>query len=167
LNHNYWWDGLLPLYLNKKYFGQKARALMEDVQMRKYPFFSRIGAFSIDLTNPKSSIHSLRYALKSMEREKACLFIYPEGKIVPVTEKTSEFKNGLSWIYQNSEDLDFVPIGIYIDYSGSNKPELNIYIGELTKPDNTMSRNDLTLYFKEKVDSVLNQSRKLSYQVHS
>ena len=49
MNHHYWWDGLLPLYLNENRFKQKARALMEDKQMREYPFFSRIGAFSIDL----------------------------------------------------------------------------------------------------------------------
>ncbi len=167
LNHNYWWDGLLPLYLNEKYFGQKARALMEDVQMRQYRFFSRIGAFSIDLTNPRSSIQSLRYALKSMERDKACLFIYPEGKIVPITDKTSEFKNGLSWIYKNSEGLDFVPIALYIDHAQTNKPDLNIFIGNSVNPDKTLSKNELTKIFQTEIDLLLSKSREINYQVHS
>lgn len=167
LNHNYWWDGLLPLYLNEKYFGQKARALMEDVQMRRYPFFSKIGAFSINLKNPKSSIKSLRYALESMNREKACLFLYPEGEIVPVSEKTAEFKNGLAWLYQKSETFDFVPIGIYIDHSLGSKPDLNIYIGKSVNPDKSLGRNVLTKLFKEYVDEVLAKSRTMTHQVHS
>ena len=167
LNHNYWWDGLLPLYLSKKYFNQNTRAMMEYAQMRRYPFFSRIGAFSIDPTSPKSSIKTLRYALKFLTKKKSCLYIYPEGKIVPVTEKTSAFQNGLSWIYQHTEGVDFVPIGIYIDHSKFNKPELNIYIGNSVKYDKTLHKNRLTELLKNNLDIALHKSRCISYQVHS
>lgn len=167
LNHNYWWDGLLPLYLSKKYFNQNTRAIMEYDQMLRYPFFSRIGAFSIDPTSPKSSIKTLRYALESLTKEKTCLFIYPEGKIVPVSDKTSTFQNGLSWIYQHTEAIDFVPVGIYIDHSSYNKPELNIYIGNSVKHDKTLHRNRLTELFKNNLDLALHKSRGISYQVHS
>jgi 1-acyl-sn-glycerol-3-phosphate acyltransferase len=167
LNHNYWWDGLLPLYLSKKYFNQNIRAIMEYAQMQRYPFFSRIGAFSIDPASPKSSIKTLRYALESLTKKKSCLFIYPEGKIVPVSGKTSVFQNGLSWIYQHTEAVDFVPVGIYIDHSKYNKPELNIYIGNLVNHYKILSRSVLTELFKNDLDTALDKSRKISYQVHS
>lgn len=167
LNHNYWWDGLLPLYLNEKYFNQKARALMEDTQMRQYRFFSRIGAFSIDLNNPKSSILSLRYALESMKRDNASLYIYPEGKIVTVSEKTSELKQGLAWVYQNTEDIDFVPIGLFIDHSKQSKPDFNIYIGNSVNYDKQLHRSELTDLFERDLNIALTKSRKLNHQVHS
>ncbi|GAB5408973.1 MAG: hypothetical protein BalsKO_13380 [Balneolaceae bacterium] len=57
---------------------------MEDKQMRRYPFFSKDWSFfSINLENPKSSIKSLRYAVDSMQRDNACMFIYPEGNLHP------------------------------------------------------------------------------------
>jgi len=155
LNHNYWWDGLLPLYLNRKLFKQKARALMEDKQMRQYPFFSRIGAFSINLDNAKSSIKSLRYAVESIKRENACLFIYPEGRLIPVSNSKPEFKEGLSWLYKNMEGVDFVPIAFYIDYSKSNKPDLFISIGESVKPDKSLTKNELTHKFEESIQSLM------------
>lgn len=158
-NHNYWWDGLLPLYLNERYFKQKARALMEDKQMRTFTFFRKIGAFSIDLNRPKASIRSLRYALESMKRDRACLFIYPEGSIVPVNAQKPDFKHGLAWLYQKSESIDFVPIAIYIDYSSSSKPTLQIKTGTPIKADKKCSKQELTTIFEEEVHRILSTLR--------
>lgn len=155
INHNYWWDGLLPLYLNRKLFKQKARAIMEDKQMRQYPFFSKIGAFSIDLKNPRSSIKSLRYALGSMERDNACLFIYPEGKLNPVSDSKPEFKEGLSWLYKKIKEVDFVPIAFYIDHSKGNKPDLYISIGNVVNHDSLMVHDDLNKLFEVSVHNLL------------
>lgn len=159
LNHNSWWDGLIPLYLNENFFHQKARAIMEDKQMRKHSFFKKIGAFSIDIENPRSSITSLRYALDSLERPQACLFIYPEGKIKPVTETPPKFKNGLSWLYKNSEDIDFVPIGIYMHSFRSAKPELYISIGDLSEYDKSLDSSTLINLFSQDLHDILRKTR--------
>jgi len=167
LNHNYWWDALIPLYLNEKYFRQQARALMEDTQMLQYGFFSRIGAFSINLNNPKLSILSLRYALDSLRRLNSSVFIYPEGKIVPASEHCELFKDGLSWLYQKTESIDFVPIALNIDYSKASKPEFNIYIGKSVNPDKTLDRKELSNLFKEELDKIIVKARGMNHQVHS
>lgn len=163
MNHNYWWDGLLPLYLNRKFFKQKARALMEDKQMKQYPFFSKIGAFSINLENAKSSIKSLRYAVESMNRENACLFIYPEGKLNPFSNSKPEFKDGLSWLYQKMEDVDYVPIAFYIDYSKSNKPNLYISVGKSVDAPNSLTRNELKSLFQDKLEAQMNKIESLIF----
>lgn len=159
LNHNSWWDGLLPLYLNEYFFHQNARAIMEEKQMRKHTFFSKIGAFSIDLSNPRSIVRSMRYALSSLEREKACLFIYPEGKITPVSESTPEFKNGLSWLYKNTADIDFVPIGIYSHSFRSAKPELYILIGDSVDHDKSLNSITLNNNLEYDLGQILKQIR--------
>lgn len=167
LNHNYWWDGLIPLYLNERFFKQKARAIMEDIQMKEYGFFSRIGAFSINLKNPKSAIRSLRYAVESMKRDRSCLFIFPEGKIVPVTGRTSEFMRGLGWLYQQMEDIDFVPIAIHIDQTKNSKPDLYISVGESVNLDNSLDKNKLTEKLKSILDQELVDLSNQLYHVHS
>lgn len=97
LNHNSWWDGLIPFLLNEYRFGQRARALMEDKQIEQYPFFNKIGAFSINRDNTRSAITSLRYAVQSMQRKQASLFIYPEGELRPISG-TLDFEGGLGWL---------------------------------------------------------------------
>lgn len=154
-NHNYWWDGLVPLYLNRTLFRQKARALMEDTQMRQYPFFSRIGAFSVNLSDSRSLIRSLRYAVESLERPGSCLFIYPEGTLLPPSNDIPDFKGGLSWLYEHLKDVDFVPFALYIDHSKDNKPDLHIRIGELIRIKEPVSRDELTSIFQNKVYDLL------------
>ena len=128
---------------------------MEDKQMRQYPFFSRIGAFSINLENPRSSVKSLRYAVESMKRDNSCLFIYPEGKLTPVSDSKPVFKEGLSWLYQKMEDVDFVPVAFYIDHSKSNKPDLYISIGEVVNRDSLMEKHKLNSVFEESTYKLL------------
>jgi|TARA_R100000005_G_C4998913_1_gene205555 1-acyl-sn-glycerol-3-phosphate acyltransferase len=159
LNHNLWWDGLIPLYLNRNFFKQKARALMEDKQMRQYTFFSKIGAFSINLEDPKASISSLRYAVESMERDNSSLFIYPEGSITPPSESAPNFKDGLAWIYTKTEQVDFVPIHIYAHFMNGSKPELYLSIGESVNHDKSLSRNELTKLFEEDIQQINTQTR--------
>lgn len=162
LNHNLWWDGLIPLYLNRHFLHQNARALMEDKQMRQYTFFSKIGAFSIDLDNPKSSLYSLRYALESMQRDNASLFIYPEGKITPASDSEPKFKQGLAWLYTNCEDIDFVPIAIYSHFIRSSKPELYLSIGKSVNHNKQLGRSDLTELFQRDIHQILLSVREVA-----
>lgn len=163
INHNYWWDGLLPLYLNNKLFKQNARALMEDKQMRQYPFFSRIGAFSINLEDSRDTIKSLRYAVDSLQEANSSLFIYPEGKLTPSSDSKPVFKEGLAWLYQKTELVDLVPVAFYIDHSKANKPDLFILIGKSVKADKALAKNELTSIFEAELHTLLKKLRKIKY----
>lgn len=162
LNHHSWWDGLIPLYLNENVFHQQARALMEDKQMEQYSFFSRIGAFSINLEDPKSTLKSLRYALNSLERENASLFIYPEGKITPVTSNKPVFKKGLGWLYSKTDSVDYVPIHIYMHSFRSSKHELYLNIGHPVKIDPQSDRNQITAQLEEALHQLNQESRSVA-----
>ncbi len=167
LNHNYWWDGLLPLYLNHRLFKQRARAFMEDKQIHEHRFFSKIGAFSINLEDPKSTITSLRFAVDSLSQPNSAVFIYPEGRIVPPADKVQPFKQGLAWLAQHSSNTDFVPVAIHIDYSKQSKPELYLSVGEAMKIDETASKQELTTQFEHSLNTLLGNLVGRIYQVHS
>jgi len=72
----------------------------------------------------------MRYAVESMKRPNASLYIYPQGKIVPFTTVKPEFKKGIGWLAKKIPDADIVPIAIYIHTEESDKPRLEIFIGE-------------------------------------
>jgi 1-acyl-sn-glycerol-3-phosphate acyltransferase len=129
-NHNYWWDPLIPHYLNTRFFKQKARGMMDLRQVLKHSFFPKIGVFSVDLEHQRNVITSLRYAVDHLENPNASLYLFPEGTIVPVDSKPMNFKPGLAWIQKRSPKADVIPIAIYIDYSKASKPNLHIHIGK-------------------------------------
>jgi 1-acyl-sn-glycerol-3-phosphate acyltransferase len=116
--------------LNEYLFKQKARAMMEDIQLHKFPFFRYIGAFSVNRNNSRKTISSLRYALQSVQRKNSSLFIYPEGKIVPDHGQKLYFEKGIGFLHKNCPECDFVPIAININVIKSSKPDLYIKIGQ-------------------------------------
>lgn len=158
LNHNSWWDGLIPLMLNEYQFKQQARALMEDKQMREYPFFKRIGAFSISLEDPRKAITSLRYAVKSMQRPHSCLFFYPEGKIQPVGSELN-FKKGIGWLQAKLNEVDFVPVGIHMHTIRYDKPELHLHVGKKVKLKDSLTNSERTENLEEALLEVLSSLR--------
>lgn len=134
---------------------------MEDKQMRQYSFFKKIGAFSIDRDDPRKAITSLRYAVQSMKREGASLFIYPEGKINPPGSDMS-FEGGLAWLHSKAPNVDFVPIGIYMHTIRHDKPELHLHIGEAVDLDQGLNNDEKTKHLENKLSQILKQLKNTS-----
>lgn len=128
--------------------------MMEHEQMRKYPFFRKIGAFSINREKSQSTIRSLRYAIESLQRSNASLFIYPEGKITPPGSKL-RFENGLSWLSKNTLNVDIVPVGIYMHTIRYDKPELHLHVGPPVSVEQKLSNDERNLLFEETLEAIL------------
>lgn len=103
---------------------------MEDKQLRKYSFFSRLGAFSINRDEKKNLLSTLRYALDWLASPGHSLFIYPQGKFVSERQGSAHFEKGAEWIVKKCHKLDVVPVAIKIDLTKSSKPRLWIHIGQ-------------------------------------
>lgn len=163
LNHNSWWDGLVPVLLNDRLFGQRARAMMEKRQIRRYPFFRRLGAFSVSRSDSASALPSLRYALRSMKRPRAALYIFPGGKIT-APGSPLEFEGGLTWLFRQlpEDETDFVPVGLYIHTIRSDKPELHINVGAAESPDPARTDFELTRRFERALEELLEELRRKS-----
>ncbi|GAB5408974.1 MAG: hypothetical protein BalsKO_13390 [Balneolaceae bacterium] len=53
------------------------------------------------------------------------------------------------------EDVDFVPLAIYIDYSKGNKPDLLISIGDSINVNSKKEKKEITSLFEESVHHLL------------
>ncbi|WP_158551499.1 lysophospholipid acyltransferase family protein [Rhodohalobacter sp. SW132] len=157
LNHNSWWDGLIPFLLNQRCYRQNARGMMEDKQLHQYPFFRKLGVFSINLGSPRSSMQSLRYALESMERPNASLYIYPQGKIVPFGTENIEFRKGIGWLAKKLPGTDLVPIGIYIHTKKSDRPRLEIKAGSAVNVDRNLPSEQINAVLESKLSHLLKE----------
>lgn len=130
-NHNAWWDALTPLLLNQYVFKQHPRAVMEWEQVHRYPFFRRIGCFSIDRRDPRSALKSLRYGIEWLNKQPGrSLYLYPEGKITNPLLPHSPFETGIGWMTsQLADHVDLVPLVQHSHFMHHAKPDLFIQIG--------------------------------------
>lgn len=129
---------------------------MEYQQMRAYPFFKYLGAFSTMPHNRTHNLSSLRYAIQSMQRPNASLFVYPEGQIVR-SNTQMDFKRGIGWLRKQLQDVDFVPIGIHIHTIRHDKPELHLWIDRPAQPPNSQDISEITACFEETMQQVLDK----------
>ena len=130
---------------------------MEDKQLKRYPFFRRLGVFSINLSSARSSMKSLRYAIRSMNRPHASLYIYPQGKIVPFATDNLQFKKGIGWLAKKLPACDLVPVGINIHTKESDKPKLEIKIGVPVSINRDNTADDINQILEKELSRLLQQ----------
>ncbi|MDR9388262.1 MAG: lysophospholipid acyltransferase family protein [Balneolaceae bacterium] len=153
-NHTSWWDALIPLLLNQTRFKQQARAMMDLEQVQNHLFFSWIGVFSVDLSHPRGSIRSLRYALESFHRPQASLFLYPEGELNhPLSEpRIHPFKPGMEWLIRQAHQegilFDVVPMTIHMHTMESQRPECVIHVGPALEAPETLTTKEFEQVLK-------------------
>lgn len=80
LNHSSFWDGFIVHQLGKL-AGWDTYAVMEEHNLARYRFHTRIGAFSVRRGDPRSAVETLRYAKTVLERPNACVNIFPQGEL--------------------------------------------------------------------------------------
>lgn len=135
-NHSTWWDGFFVWYLNKSIFKRKFYLMMLESRLEKYPFFAKLGAFSINQNNPKSIIQTFTYIneiLKSKER--ILLNYYPQGELLPNFIRPINIQPGILRIIRDyNGELSILPLGIRAEFLGDKLPKVFFNFG---KPINT------------------------------
>ncbi|NTU91030.1 MAG: glycerol acyltransferase [Chlorobiaceae bacterium] len=130
-NHAYWWDGFWSQICTELWFRQNLFIIIEQPQLEKHRFFTRLGAFSIDRSNARSAIRTLDYAasclLAPSERQNA-LWIFPQGLIEHVDKRPLLFFRGTAGIadrvLKKEGKLYLVSVVSRIEYLEDQKPEL-------------------------------------------
>lgn len=132
-NHSTWWDGFLIYLLNLKIFRRPLYLMMTEEQLRRYRFFSWVGAYSIPLGSPRGIIESLRYTMGLLERREeptplVCLF--PQGELTSWFQRPLEYRRGLEWILARySGGLTLLPLAIKAEFRAEQRPEVFFLFG--------------------------------------
>lgn len=131
-NHISWWDGFFVYYLNKTFFRREMNLMMLEEQLSKYPFFSKVGAFSIDPGNPTSVVESLYYSANFLEKNKTLLVVYPQGELLPDFARPIEVRGGIDKIIEKSKvEPRIVSLSVKIVYLKEELPEVLFRFEEL------------------------------------
>lgn len=127
LNHSSFWDGFIAHQLGQL-AGWDSYAIMEEANLAKYPFHTRIGAFSIRRGDARSAVETLRYAKSVLGRPDACVFIFPEGEIRAGQGPLGELSRGVEVLARTSRKPS-VPIAIRYAFLEHEHPDVLIEVG--------------------------------------
>ncbi|AJD91216.1 hypothetical protein JMA_18990 [Jeotgalibacillus malaysiensis] len=158
MNHSSWWDGLIVFYLNRYLFQEDAYAMMSKDGIEKFSFFSKIGAFPVDPSSPKSLIRSLQFADQKL-KEKKSVWIFPQGKEEHLEKRPLSFMNGPAYLAEKNQDAEIIPVIAYYTFRHDQRPELFISIGHPVRNEvtNKLKRNEKSDLLRQALEESLNQ----------
>jgi 1-acyl-sn-glycerol-3-phosphate acyltransferase len=128
-NHSSWWDGFLSYIINQTALQRKFYILMLEEELKKRPFFSKVGAFSIDPYAPKQITRSVHYmSTLCVEKKNICLTFFPQGAIMPNVPGAFKLKEGLTLV-NPKKTAWIVPAYYHLESGRQPKPLYYVTLG--------------------------------------
>jgi 1-acyl-sn-glycerol-3-phosphate acyltransferase len=103
--------------------------MMEEKQLKEYRFFSRLGAFSVDLSSPIRAGASIRYALRLLRKNDSALWIFPQGKICPA-QAPIEVRPGTDYMAKHAPHALLVPVAFRYEFFREDRPNCLVWVGD-------------------------------------
>lgn len=128
-NHTSWWDPLLILHLTHHLLEVDGHALMDAKNLQILPFFALVGAFGVDLDRPADGAASMKYAARLLDRPGRLVWIFPQGRERPITERPLAFRPGSAEIARVARKALTLPVGIRYEFAGEERPFLYVSFG--------------------------------------
>ena len=127
-NHSCWWDLFLVHFLNES-IPVDGYGMMEHFNMVRFGFFRRIGAFSVDRTDPASVRASLDYAAGLLRAPRSGVWVFPQGKIVPNDARPLVFQPGIRALARCAGRVRVVPVAFRYEFWQDERPEALVRFG--------------------------------------
>lgn len=128
-NHTSWWDPLVAYHLSGDHFRLDGHAMMDARNLRRLPFFARIGAFGVDLDDPADGARSLRYAARLLDRPRRMVLVFPQGQERPMTERPLRFRPGSGELARLAARCQVMPLALRYEMAGEEKPRIYVRFG--------------------------------------
>lgn len=127
-NHSCWWDLFLVHFLNES-IPVDGYGMMEHFNMVRFGFFRRIGAFSVDRTDPASVRASLDYAAGLLRAPRSGVWVFPQGKIATNDARPLTFQPGIRALVRRAGRVRVVPVAFRYDFWQDEHPEALVRFG--------------------------------------
>lgn len=128
-NHTAWWDPLVALYLSRYVLEVEPFAMMDAANLRRLPFFGRVGAFGVDLGDAADGARGIRYAARLLRAPRTAVWLFPQGDERPITEPL-RFRPGSAEIARLARGCRVLPVALRYEHGKAERPSLWISCGE-------------------------------------
>lgn len=157
MNHSSWWDGLLAYQAFRKLTTHDHYVMMEEKQLKKFTFFRKLGAFSINKESASDVKASFEYTTQLLRAGKR-VWMYPQGKIMHQDLRPLTFQRGIGVLLRRVPDAAVIPVTLVHGMYGQDKPEALLMAGpplldNWGMMDSRMITNRLETVMEEQLDS--------------
>ncbi|MGP4062242.1 lysophospholipid acyltransferase family protein [Halobacillus sp. H74] len=161
INHSTWWDSLIIFHLNDKFVRSDGYGMMHEEGIRRFPFFRSIGAYSVNASDRRHLLKSLRYSLELLQRG-STVWIFPQGEEQHLEKRPLQFFSGVSYLAEKCPSIDVVPVSLYYSLEHTRKPNAYIKIGDPLDKDSYahLDRKSITEHFEMKMTDQMDELKK-------
>ena len=131
-NHSSWWDALVIFQLGRACRLEQF-AMMEEKQLREYPLFRRLGAFSVVRESPRAAARSVKYAAGLLRGTDRALWIFPQGETRPNDIRPLKFFSGVAHVIKRAGVAYAAPVALRYEFLDEFKPQAFARIGALQR----------------------------------
>jgi len=128
-NHSSWWDGLICFHLRRTVLSHYFYVMMHEHGLKKYPYFKKLGAFSINRSNPKEVFTTLEYTIDLLFEEKS-VWIFPQGDEFHLEKRPLNFQSGVLYVLEKCPHIPIIPFSFYYSFGHKRKPEVSVLAGQ-------------------------------------
>ena len=129
-NHTAWWDALVILWLGRLVLRADGYALMDARNLRRLPFFRKVGAFGVELDDRGDRTRAVRHAARLLDRAGRLVWVFPQGRERPVSARPLGFAPGAAAIARLARGCRVVPAALRYEHGGEPAPVAYVSFGE-------------------------------------
>jgi 1-acyl-sn-glycerol-3-phosphate acyltransferase len=122
-NHSSFWDVIVTSHLIRRHRRQRAFCMADAVQVRRHPFFRKVGAFSVDRSSRLDGGRALLHAVDLLNAGPNAVVIYPQGK-AQHWSKPVDFEPGLGRVLERAPEAAVVIVALRYEFWLDQRPEV-------------------------------------------
>jgi 1-acyl-sn-glycerol-3-phosphate acyltransferase len=132
LNHSSFWDGFIAHQLGQL-AGWDAYAMMEEANLARYRFHTRIGAFSVRRGDARSALETLRHGRKLLARPRAAVMVFPEGELQAGQGPLLPLSRGVE-VLARTAGVPCLPVAVRYAFLEHEHPDVLLEVGQPHPP---------------------------------
>ena len=130
LNHPAWWDPMIGLVMATAFLpGRTHYAPIDDRELRRYRFFSRLGFFGVAPGTLAGARSLLNTGGQILLKPGAVLWLTPQGRFADVREKPLRFMPGIGHLAVRMHRGALLPIAVEYPFWEERFPEALVRFG--------------------------------------
>lgn len=127
--HVAWWDPMLLWHMSRTHYeATRYFAMMDEKNLKAYPFFRWIGAFGVSLKSPRESVAAVKYTLDILEKPGTRVLIFPQGRQQSMDARPLTGAGGASYVASKSR-VSVLPVALRYEFLEEEKPEIFVSVG--------------------------------------
>lgn len=129
VQHVSWWDPLVLFHLTREHLPRRRTyAMMDEGNLRRFRFFTWIGAYGVERGSPAGAVAGVRYSLEKLAEPGARVLVFPQGRQRPMELRPLGLERGVGWLAART-GARVVPVALRYEFLEERWPDLFVSVG--------------------------------------